>query len=162
LFLGAAETADEALFRPLDKKQRIFSTRESNAGRPPLPEVLTTPGVAAVRQQREVRPTARLSAAEVHSTTLEEVAPPSVIVGERGYVLHLSPSAARFFLQGEGPPANRVTDLVRPELRDELHALLHRAFEQPLPQLSPFVSVVFNGTPHRVAVIAQQRIRRDG
>ena len=47
-------------------------------------------------------------------------------------------------------------------MRDELHALLRRAFEQLAPQLSPFVSVAFNGTPHRVAILAQQRPHKDG
>ena len=164
LFLGAAEMADETLFRALDKKHRIFATRERKSGRQPLPEVLTTPGVSAVKQQREVRPTStsRSSAAEIHTAALEEVAPPSLVVDERGYVLHISQSASRFFQQGGGPPANRIMDLVRPELRDELHTLLHRAFEQPTSQLSQFVSVTFNGIPHRVAVLAQQRSRKDG
>ncbi|MBV8361911.1 MAG: PAS domain-containing protein [Deltaproteobacteria bacterium] len=47
-------------------------------------------------------------------------------------------------------------------MRDKLHALLRRAFEQLAPQLSPFVSVAFNGTPHRVAILAQQRPHKDG
>jgi two-component system CheB/CheR fusion protein len=162
LFLGAAETADEALFRALDKKHRISATRERQTGRQPLPEVLATPNVPAVRQQREVRPTSRLSAVEIHLATLEEVAPPSVVIDERGYVLHISPSASHFLLQGGGPPANRIMDPVRPELRDELHTLLSRAFEQPTPQLSPFISVAFSGTPHRVAVLVQQRSRKAG
>jgi two-component system CheB/CheR fusion protein len=56
----------------------------------------------------------------------------------------------------------RVTDLVRPELRDELHALLHRAFEGVDPQLSSFISVTFNGASRRVALLAQQRPQREG
>jgi two-component system, chemotaxis family, CheB/CheR fusion protein len=126
LFLGVAETADEALFRALDKKHRIFATRARQTGRQPLPQVLATPHVRAVRQQREARPPSRSSAVEIHLAMLEEVAPPSVVVDERGYVLHISPSASHFLLQGGGPPANRIMDLVRPELRDELHVLLPR------------------------------------
>jgi hypothetical protein len=57
---------------------------------------------------------------------------------------------------------NKRMDLVRPELRDELHTLLSRAFEQPTPQLSPFISLAFSGTPHRVAVLVQQRSRKAG
>jgi two-component system CheB/CheR fusion protein len=79
------------------------------------------------------------------------------VVDERWNVIHVSPSAARYFQQGGGTLARRMTDLVRPELRDELHALLQRAMDSPGPQLSPFVSVRFNGAPHRVAVLTQQR-----
>ena len=57
--------------------------------------------------------------------------------------------------------AERITDLVRPELRDDLHALLHRALESKEPQTSAFISVAFNGAPHRVAMIVQQRSHSD-
>jgi two-component system, chemotaxis family, CheB/CheR fusion protein len=42
-------------------------------------------------------------------------------------------------------------------LRDELHALLHGATDRSAAKSSPFVSLSFNGAPHRVAMIAQQR-----
>jgi two-component system, chemotaxis family, CheB/CheR fusion protein len=74
-------------------------------------------------------------------------------------VLHVSTSAARFFQQSGGPPAHKATDLVRPELRDELHAVLRRAFEDPEPHLSPFVRVAFNGKSRRTAVLAQRRLQ---
>jgi two-component system, chemotaxis family, CheB/CheR fusion protein len=69
---------------------------------------------------------------------------------------------ARFLQQGGGPLAQRTTDLVRPELCDEMHALLHRMAEGAGRLSSPFVSVSFNGTRHRVAMVAQQRAARPG
>jgi two-component system CheB/CheR fusion protein len=163
LFLGASEVADEGLFRAIDKKHRIFVTRERSEGvRPPLPEVLTSTGSPAIRPGREFRSVSRPTVTEVHIAALEEVSPPSLVVDERWNVLHLSTSASRFLQQIGGPPARRVTDLVRPELRDELHALLHRVFEGVEPRLSPFIPVTFNGTPHRVALLAQRRPAREG
>lgn len=97
------------------------------------------------------------TAAEMHVAALEDTAPPSALVDERWNVVHLSPTASRFLQQSGGPLARRLTDLVRPELRDDLRLVLHRAVERPAPQLSPFVAVAFNGTPHRVAVLATQR-----
>jgi len=45
LFLGASEVADKGLLRPIDKKHRIFITRDRGEGiRPPQPEVLTAFG----------------------------------------------------------------------------------------------------------------------
>ena len=84
------------------------------------------------------------------------------MVDERWNVLHLSPTAARFLQQSGGPLAQRITDLVRPELRDEMHALLHRIAEGGGSLSSSFVSVRFNGTPHRVAVVVQQRAAKPG
>jgi two-component system, chemotaxis family, CheB/CheR fusion protein len=163
LFLGASEVADDGLFGAMDKKHRIFATRERGEGvRPPLPEVLAAPGGTPIRQGREIRSVSRATATEVHIAALEEISPPSLVVDERWNVLHLSASASRFLQQIGGPLAHRVTDLVRPELRDELHALLHRAFERVEPQLSSFISVAFNGASRQVALLAQQRPQREG
>jgi len=155
LFLGVSEMADEDSFQTIDKKHNIFQARPVE-GRRSLPDTLTTPGTRSVRSGRESRTMSRSNAAESHTSALERVSPPTILVDQRWNVLHLSPSASHFFQQSGGPLARRSTDLVRPELRDELQALLHRAFEVAAPQLSEFVSVAFNGQAHRVAILAQQ------
>lgn len=160
LFLGISESADEELFRVVDKKHRIYEARPRPERRlPKLPEVLVTGSRGVTRQDPGQRSSTPL-AAEIHVDVLEEVAPPSLVVDERWIVLHMSESAARFLQQRAGPPARSLPDLVRPELRDELHAVLHRSFEERSPQLSSFVPVRFNGTPRRVAVLAQWRAAR--
>jgi two-component system, chemotaxis family, CheB/CheR fusion protein len=155
LFLGASEAADEELFEAVDKRHRIFRSRPAEDGaRPGLPDVLAAP-VPRLRPFRE--PPARPPAAEVHIAALEKVAPPSVVVDQHWNVLHVSSSASRFFQQSGGPLARRLTDLVRPELRDDVHDVLQRAFESASPQLTPFVSVRFDAAQHKVAVLAQRR-----
>jgi len=79
------------------------------------------------------------------------------LIDDRWEVIHLSPSASKFFQQSGGALARRVTELVRAELRDELHALLHRIDGVTEGQLSRFVPVKFNGDPHLVALFAQRR-----
>ena len=156
LFLGESEMANHELFRPLDTKHRIFSLVELRDGeRPALPEILAA---ATPNRNRggEARPLPRSAPAEIHIAALEHVAPPSVVADAQWNVLHVSASASRFFQQTGGPLARRLTDLVRPELRDDLHAVLHRALDGLVPQLSPFVPVTFNGAPHRVAVLVQR------
>ncbi len=161
LFLGASEVADAEMFRDVDKKHRIFAIRPRTDGsRAPLPNVLATQTGPMVR--REAQAPMRTNLAEIHLAALEEAAPPTVVIDERWNVLHLSPSASRFFQQSGGPLAQRITDLIRPELRDDLHALLHRAAEARGPQLSAFISVTFNGAPHRVAMLIQQPRNADG
>jgi two-component system CheB/CheR fusion protein len=161
LFLGASESASEDLFHPVDKKHRIFGMRQrDDSTRPPLPDILNVP-IGRLRHGRDLRLPARSTAAEIHLSAIEQVAPPSVVVDERWNVVHVSSTAARFFQQGGGALARPVTDLVRPEIRNELHALLQRAMEHPAPQLSPFFAVRFNGASHKLAVLAQQRPNTD-
>ncbi len=150
LFIGASETADEDLFQPVDGRHRIFLARSRAGARVVLPELLSAPPHRAVRYGREALPPGRATGVEMHLATLEQIAPPSVLIDDRGNVVHLSPTVSRFFQQSGGPPARRVTDLVRPELRDDLHSLINRAMEGPEPQLSAFVPVDFDGWPHLV------------
>jgi two-component system CheB/CheR fusion protein len=161
LILGASESAPEDLFHPVDKKYRIFAARARASGeRPVLPDILTTPADRLARTSRDA-PSAVRSPLETHLAALEATAPPTAVVDERWNVVHLSSSASRFFLQSGGPLARRITELVRPELRDELHGLLQRAIEQRAPQLSSFGAVTFNGAAHRVALLVQPRPRPD-
>jgi two-component system CheB/CheR fusion protein len=158
LVLGASENAAEELFEPLDKKHRIYASRPRTDGvRPPLPDLLATPSDRAVRWARDGRPASKTSPIEIHLAALDAVAPPSLVVDERWNVLHLSPSASRFLQQSGGPPARRVTEFVRPELRDELHVLLHRAAEAPGAHVSSFIPVAFDGATHRVVLVVQAR-----
>src|SRR5262249_28285633 len=129
LVLGSSENASDELFQPVDRKHRIFTARpRAIADRPFVPKIFTAPGDPLTRVEGHVG--RRASAAEVHLAALETAAPPSVLIDERWNLLHLSPSAPRFLQQSGGPPARQITELVRPELRDDLHALLHRAGEQ--------------------------------
>ena len=161
LFLGASEMATDELFQPVDAKHRIFVSTERAEGRRALPDILASAGPLPVKGGRDHRPAVRPAAAELHVAALEAAAPPSILIDDRWNVVHLSPSAARFLQQAGGVPARRLTDLVRPELRDEVHALLHRALEGPGPHLSSFVAVTFNGAPHQVAVLAQRHSATD-
>jgi two-component system CheB/CheR fusion protein len=157
LFLGLSESASDELFQPVDKKHGLFGIRRREDGaRPSLPDILSPP-LARVRPGRDWRGPSSSTAAEIHLSALEQAAPPSVLVDDRWNVLHLSPTAARFFQQGAGALARRVTDLVRPEIRNEMYALLQRATDDPAPQLSAFFPIHFDGPLHRMAVLVQQR-----
>jgi signal transduction histidine kinase len=99
------------------------------------------------------------SIVDLHLAALEDTAAPSVLLDARWNVLHVSPSAARYFQQGGGPPARRLTDLVRPELRDIVHLALDGKSAPLEASLSPFVAVQFDDACRRVAVLAQRRTR---
>jgi two-component system CheB/CheR fusion protein len=85
-----------------------------------------------------------------------------VLVDEQWSIEHLSESAGRYLQARGGAPTQVVTELVRPELVDELRSGLHRAFELREPCLSSFVPVRFNGTPQLVGMLIQPRPREEG
>ena len=164
LFIGVSETADPELFEPLDKQHRLFRARPRAPGPvmrlPQLPAMPMLPPTVDRGRERGMR--ARPSPAEIHIETLEELAPPSVLVDEHWSIEHLSESAGRYLQPRGGPPTQVITELVRPELVDELRSGLHRAFELREPCLSSFVPVRFNGTPQLVGMLIQPRPREEG
>jgi two-component system, chemotaxis family, CheB/CheR fusion protein len=164
LFIGVSETADPELFEPLDKQHRLFRVRPHAPGPamhlPQLPAMPMLPQTIERGLERGVH--RRRSAAEIHVETLEELAPPSVLVDEHWSIEHLSESAGRYLQPRGGPPTQVVTELVRTELVDELRSGLHRAFELREPCLSSFVPVRFNGTPQLVGMLIQPRPREEG
>jgi len=164
LFIGVSESADAELFEPLDKQHRIFRARKRAAGPPVrLPQVPTVPAMPPLMERaRERGMRFRRDAADLHIETLEELAPPSILVDEHWNVLHLSETAGRFLQPRGGPPTHGLTDLVRTDLLDEVRAVLNDVFEAKKLRLSRFVPVRFNGTPRLVAVLAQPRLRGDG
>jgi two-component system CheB/CheR fusion protein len=164
LFLGVSETADSELFEPLDKQHRIFRARSrAGGGAMRLPQLPAIPHVPpATERVRERGMRLRRPAIEMHLEMLEQLAPPSAVIDQYWSIEHLSESAGRFLQPRGGPPTQTLTDLVRPELRDELRAALHHASELHEPRLSAFVPVRFNGDPHLVAVLVQPRKPDDG
>jgi two-component system, chemotaxis family, CheB/CheR fusion protein len=157
LFLGVSETAEEKLFRAVDKRYRIYQARPLSAGkRRTLPDILFS-GAGAPPRESWSRASPRKTAPDVVDA-FESLAPPSVLVDDRWNVLHVSNSAGRFLLHQGGEPTQAVLGLVRPELQDELHNALHRAFETHRPKLSAFVPVRFDGAAaRRIGVLAQWR-----
>jgi two-component system CheB/CheR fusion protein len=156
LFLGESEAADGDLFEVVDSGSSIFRAQRRLSF--PLPAVFEPfpPAAAPARARRpldSVAPPA--SPARLHLEALEASAPPTVLIDARWNVQHLSPAASRFFQQGAGPLATRVTDLVRPELRDALHRLLVQASAEPDAAASGFIPVHFDDTWRRVAIVAQ-------
>jgi two-component system CheB/CheR fusion protein len=156
LFLGSSESAETPnnLFRALDREARLYQS----TGRLPdrLPSLPRMTGKAFGPESFQGTPTpiqvsARASQA-AHREALENLAPPSILVDTSFHVLHLSETAGRYLLPSGGPLTADITDLVRQELRFELRAALHRAFERSQRTLSGAVSVQFNGHPVRVYI----------
>lgn len=151
LFLGSSETADiaPACFRVLDREARIYQSKGPTGDYRELPRLVIPhragdipilgPSVAPVH-----------SPPATHQRALELTAPPSILVDSNHQVVNMSEEAGRFIHPSGGQIRNDVTELVRPELRFDLRAALHLAFERNQPTISLAIPVRFNGTPHRV------------
>lgn len=158
LLVGSSETADNppGLFRCIDRAFRLYQSTAQPMDKPRLlPRLLS--GTSGIREQelpvgRPVTPATALSEAIMHRRSLENIAPPSILVDATHRAVHFSGGAGRFIQPSGGPLSGDVVDLVRPELRFELRSALHRAFEQRLSSLSLPMLVRFNGSPHRVLI----------
>ena len=97
-----------------------------------------------------------------HRQVLEDIAPPSMLVDKDRTIANLSETAGRFLLHPAGPMLTDAAEIVRPELRLELRAALHRALEHGLPSVSLPVPVQFNGSPTNVVLHVRPVPRDDG
>lgn len=155
LFLGPSESADNppGLFRNINRSAGLYQTTTLPGDKPRLPPRLLGPlhaGEHYIQIRHALGPAAALNEAVLHRRAIERVAPPSILVDEAHRVLHFSDNAGRFIAPGGGPLSGDVSDLVRSELRFELHSALNRAFEQRQSVLTLPIMVRFNGAPHRV------------
>jgi two-component system CheB/CheR fusion protein len=155
LFLGLSESADQpaGLFRQIDRDARLYRSIAPNGDRrPPLP-MLVGPHQTIDRYTGAPRTPSFTSAggdAALHRQMLERVAPPSILVDAAHRAQHLSDNAGRYLQLSGGPVSTDVVDMVRQELRFDLRAALHRAFERGEATLSLPILVDFEGTPHPV------------
>ncbi len=153
LFLGSAETADgrPELFATQDRDARIYMAKPRAAN---AIELLNQLPREHRRDFTPVKNTARRerSPGVVHLSTLEKMAPPSVLVDEEHRIVNLSPRAGAFIAPPEGPLSQELPDIVRPELRAELRSALHRAFAAGHSTISLPLNVAFNGSFHRISL----------
>lgn len=171
LFLGSSESAEmvHKLFSTLDKTHRVYQARPWRGEHPEVPNLplmMTRedrPGTGLSPGQRQgLGGESRHSTLGFHLETLEEAAPPSVLVDETYHIVHTSHSAGRYLLHRGGAMTTDLLKLVRPELQFELRTALHEAFESHKHIVSHPILVQFNGAPHRVTVAVKPRPADNG
>jgi two-component system CheB/CheR fusion protein len=131
LFLGSSETVGTfgELFSTLDRKWKIF--RRTEAPSSYHGGVFTGFGIGgagAARAADEAAKAKRIPFPEIaRRVLLENFAPPSVIVGERGDILYVHGQTGKFLEPSQGQPSMNVIDMAREGLKIQIRAALHRA-----------------------------------
>ncbi len=150
LFLGSAEAAEElGLFKPLNKKHKIYIRAAVERGAPPvLPaaatsfqtngavqrSVLQQPAGQPARFEMSSLPPPRQEALDgwkaLHFELLDAVAPASVLINADYKVVHLSRQAGRWLRLGGGQLSNDLLELLSPVLRLEVRTALFRVAQE--------------------------------
>jgi two-component system CheB/CheR fusion protein len=142
LLLGPAENLGPVAdgFDVVDKHWQLY--RKAGEVRTPVDlRRRTAPAAAEGRAAGGALPPARHSLGQllsVYDTLLEEAMPPSLIVNDRGELVHVLGGAARFLRVRDGRQSLDVQDLVHADLRMIVAGGLRRA-------LTERSAVVFNG-----------------
>ena len=134
LFLGLSESIGKfaEIFEPVDKKNRIFRSREDMIAAPKLPlSVRKYPGIAppdrARGQAESGAGSALRQALEFH--VLERFAPAHVLVNRDGDIVHFSARTNRYLQLAAGAPTRQLMSLARKGLRLELRSAFRQALE---------------------------------
>jgi two-component system CheB/CheR fusion protein len=130
LLLGSSETAEmlPALYTPLDKKNRLYTSRPAAATATIAPPLLPPPAKTVAPP---ISPALRLSTlpdfGELHYKIVEQYAPPSLLVSDTLDVVHVSASAGRYLHVGGGEPTTGVFKVVHADLVPALRAAIYDA-----------------------------------
>ncbi|MGI4861033.1 MAG: CheR family methyltransferase [Janthinobacterium lividum] len=162
LFLGSAENVDAApdLFEPVDKQHRIFRSKWRPKARRPILDFSISPmdaapvGIAApaTPQTPETPPLPATPVGALHERTMLRYGPPSIMVNHQYDVLHISERATRYLRHIGGEPSQWLPDIVRPELRTALRAMLNEAVYLGDDVTSVPVELLQDGRPVQVAI----------
>jgi len=156
LFLGPSESIGALTrdFASVDKHWRIYQKHtDSRVAVDPRIQ----PAPSSARAAHLSVPPARYSVSQLLGTydaLLDEVMPPSLLVNDRGELVHAFAGASRFLRPRDGRLTNEVIDFVDSELRMVLAGGMRRALSEPGAIVFKGVRVTSDGgtSPHTVSL----------
>ncbi len=133
LFLGTSENVSQfaELFTPVDKKNRVFRSRDDAASTVRVPLVVSglrpTPLAPARSGARALAGLALRQSVETQ--VLERYAPPHVVVNRDGDVVYFSSRTGKYLEATAGAPTRQLLAMARKGLRLDLRTVLREAID---------------------------------
>jgi two-component system CheB/CheR fusion protein len=160
LFLGASEgvSRNAKLFATVDKKYRVFQSRETE--RPALPEVTptTAPPAHAAREAKPETPTRfRGNAIERRARhVMEKHETPYVIIDARHEIVHFSGGTiGRYLEPSSGAASFGLLGLVKKALRPAARDAMRRAFESGESEVRQDLPIRIDGEARALTLIVE-------
>jgi two-component system CheB/CheR fusion protein len=157
LFLGSSETVGgfTDLFTPIDKRWKIFRRRKgisALAGGVQFPVPSPMDGVYRAEEKKP----AEVNLPQVaEKALLERYAPPSVIINNKGDILHIHGRTGRYLEPAPGAPKLNIYEMARKGLRLELPAAVRRAGIRNMEVVFKGLKVATNGDIQRVDLLVR-------
>jgi chemotaxis methyl-accepting protein methylase len=159
LFLGSAETvgAFTDLFTPLNNKLRIYRRTAGRARSEPIefPSSFAAPLPGKATPRPAAKPVLSLQTL-ADQLVLEQYAPPSVLVNDKGNILYVSGRTGKYLEPAAGKANWNIFVMAREGLRFELGNAFHKALEQDAPVVVHGLRVGNNGGHQSVTVTVQR------
>jgi two-component system CheB/CheR fusion protein len=153
LFLGSSETIgefEEGLFETVDRKWKLYRRKAGTTDRTSL-EGFPVGGIKVVWDSlaavdRALPPQAPSIPDLVETMLLEQYAPASVIVNERGEIVYIHGRTGAYLEPAPGQPNLILLNMAREGLRHDLATALHQATTKKKDVVHQDVQVKTNGT----------------
>jgi two-component system CheB/CheR fusion protein len=148
LFLGTSETVGEFvdLFGTLDRKSKLYQRREEVAGAHRTGLLPLLPGDGPVARPSGKTGESKVPVRELtERALLEQYAPPSAVVNERGDIFYLHGRTGRYLEPAPGEAGMNILKMAREGLRPDLTTALHKAVALKAPVRHPGLRIKTNG-----------------
>ncbi|MDT7042792.1 chemotaxis protein CheB [Candidatus Nitronereus thalassa] len=163
LFLGSSETIadmEEHLFEVVDRKWKLYKRKAGETDRTTLQKFSVGKGkstaeLVSASEPFPVSPAPPLTDL-IETMLLEEYAPASVIVNERGEIVYIHGRTGSYLEPAQGQPNLILLNMAREGLRYELAAALHQASRQEDAVVKEGVRVKTNGAYELVNVTVKR------
>ncbi len=153
LFLGSSETIgefEEGLFETVDQKGKLYRRKAGVTDRPtmegfPISQITGVRGPSIVEDRALPSPAPSIPDL-IETMLLEQYAPASVIVNERGEIVYSHGRTGTYLEPAPGQPNLILVNMAREGLRSDLAAALHQATIQEPEVVRQGIRVKTNGT----------------
>ena len=150
LMLGSSETVGQFsnLFKLVDNKWKLFTRREipeSMRGNLEFPTGLPRQGTVDEGEETPKPASKENIEALTKNVILEKATPTSVLIDEKGTIIHVHGRTGKYLETVSGPPSHNILDMAREGLRFELSSAFRNAKSSDEVVVRKKLSVKTNG-----------------